>query len=186
MKALTDHIKRVVSIPDDALENIVNTFQKKVIRKKSHLLRAGQHCDSYHFVEQGALRIFTTVDNKEITSWFAFQDYFFTELESYVNNTPTRFNIQALENTTVYFIPRNLMDNHLKEYPSWGEFVRRTWELSFVKLQQVVLSFQTQSAEQRYEDLFKYPDFVQKTKLEDLATMLGITKFSLSRLRGKK
>jgi CRP-like cAMP-binding protein len=186
MKTLIDHINKVVSISDNELIDIVNSFQTKTLEKNSYLLKTGQFCDSYYFIDNGALRIYTSLNDKEITSWFAFKDYFFTELESYANKTPSRFNINAIEKTTVFYISRKQMDSFMEKYPKWSEFVRKTWEFSFVKLQQVVLSFQAQSAEKRYEDLFKHPDFIQKTKQEDLATMLGITKFSLSRLRSKK
>ncbi len=186
MKTLIEHIKKVVSISDNELTAIINSFQTKTIEKNSYLLKTGQFCDSYYFIDSGALRIYTRLNDKEITSWFAFKDYFFTELESYATKKQSRFNIKALEKTTVLYISRKLMDTYMDKYPKWAEFVRKTWELSFVKLQQVVLSFQAQSAEERYEDLFKHPDFIQKTKQEDLATMLGITKFSLSRLRRKK
>jgi CRP-like cAMP-binding protein len=186
MNTLSDHIKKVVSISDNELIEIINSFQIKTLEKNSYLLKAGQFCDSYYFIDNGALRIYTSLNDKEITSWFAFKDYFFTELESYVNKTQSRFNIKSVEKTTVYYISRKQMDSYMNKYPKWSEFVRKTWEFSFVKLQQVVLSFQAQSAEERYEDLFKHPDFIQRTKQKDLATMLGITKYSLSRLRNKK
>jgi CRP/FNR family transcriptional regulator, anaerobic regulatory protein len=186
MKTLIDHIKNVVSIPDNELIDIINSFQTKTIEKNSYLLNAGQFCDSYYFIDHGTLRIFTRLNDKEITSWFAFKDYFFTELESYANKTQTRFTIKAVEETTIFYISRKQMDSLMDKNPKWSEFVRKTWEFSFVKLQQVVLSFQAQTAEDRYEDLFKHPDFIQKTKQVDLASMIGITKYSLSRLRRKR
>jgi CRP/FNR family transcriptional regulator, anaerobic regulatory protein len=186
MKTLTDHILANVLMIDSELVEIVNSFQTKTIKKNSYLLKAGQFCDSYYFVDNGAFRIYTSITDKEITSWFAFKDFFFTELESYSTKTPSSFNIQAIEDSIIYYISRKKMDGFMDKYPKWGEFVRKTWEFSFVKLQQVVLSFQTQSADERYEDLFKYPDFIQKTKQSDLASMIGITKYSLSRLRRKR
>jgi len=186
MKQLSEHIKKNVSITDNDLHEISNSFQSKVLEKDAYLMKAGQYCDSYYFVAEGALKIYTSIDDNEITSWFAFKDYFFTELESYTTKSQTRFNIQAVEKSHIYFIPHKTMDVYIEKYPKWHEFVRKTWESSFIKLQQVVLSFQAQTAEERYEDLFKYPDFIQKTKQRDLASMIGITRFSLSRLRRKK
>jgi CRP/FNR family transcriptional regulator, anaerobic regulatory protein len=186
MKTLTDHIRANVSMIDTELIDIVSSFKTKTIEKNSYLLKAGQTCDSYYFVDNGAFKIYTIIDDKEITSWFAFKDFFFSELESYSAKSPSRFNIQAIEKSTVFYISRKTMDSFIDKYPKWGDFARKTWEFSFIKLQQVVLSFQTQSAEERYEDLFKYPDFIQKTKQVDLASMIGITKYSLSRLRRKR
>lgn len=171
---------------DSELIDIVSSFQTKIIKKNSYLLKAGQCCDGYYFVDKGAFRIYATINDIEITSWFAFKGYFFTELESYSTKTQSRFNIQAIEESTIFYISRKTMEIFMDKYPKWSEFVRKIWEFSFVKLQQVILSFQTQSAEERYEDLFNYPDFIQKTKQGDLASMIGITKFSLSRLRRKR
>lgn len=171
---------------DSELMDIVSAFKAKTIDKNSYLLKSGQYCDHYYFIESGAFKIYTNINERDITSWFAFEGYFFTELESYSTKTISRFNIQAIEETNILYISRKAMDSFLNKYPPWNEFVRKVWEFSFVKLQQVVLSFQTQTAAKRYEDLFQYPDFIQKTKQEDLASMLGITKYSLSRLRRKK
>jgi CRP/FNR family transcriptional regulator, anaerobic regulatory protein len=186
MEALIDHIKKTVAISDSELVDIVKSFQTKTLNKNSYLIKAGQYCDYYYFVEQGTLRIYTNINDKEITSWFAFKDYFFTELESYNNKSHTVYNIQAIEKSIILYIPRKEMDLFLDKYPEWTEFIKKTWELSFIKLQQIVLSFQSQSAEERYGGLFKYPEFIQKTKQRDLASMLGISKFSLSRLRRKR
>jgi CRP/FNR family transcriptional regulator, anaerobic regulatory protein len=186
MKTLTNHITANVSMINSELMDIVSSFKTKTIEKNSYLLKAGQTCDSYYFIDDGAFKIYTVINDKEITSWFAFKDSFFTELESYSTKSPSRFNIKAIEKSTVFYISRKTMDRFMDKYPKWNDFVRKTWEFSFVKLQQVVLSFQSQSAVERYEDLFTYPDFIQKTKQVDLASMIGITKFSLSRLRRKR
>lgn len=186
MEALVKYIKQTVSMSDDELSHITGLFQPKTLEKNSFLIKVGQYCDSYYFVEEGALRIYTEFNQTEITSWFAFKDYFFTELESYNSRHQTRFNIQAIEKSVIYYIPRKEMDVLLEKHMKWGEFVRKNWEYAFIKLEQIILSFQTKSAEERYGDLYKYPDFIQKTKQRDLASMLGISKFSLSRLRRKR
>jgi CRP-like cAMP-binding protein len=119
----------------------------------------------------------------ENTSWFAFEGHFFTELESYTYQCQSKFNIQAIENCTILYISRKNMNILLAKYPSWGELVRKTWELAFIKLSQVVLTFQTLSAKEKYDQLFNSSGSVQKTKQkEDLASMPGITNTSLSRL----
>jgi CRP/FNR family transcriptional regulator, anaerobic regulatory protein len=186
MEPLTDYIKTIVPISDNELIEIRDSFKSKILEKGTFLLKAGQYCDCYYFVANGTLRIYTVINDQEITGWFAFRDYFFTELESYVSKSQTRFNIQVIEKSEVFYIQRKSMDVMSIKYPKWNVFVRKIWELSFIKLQQVALSFQTKTASERYEDLFNHPHFIQKTKQRDLASMLGITKSSLSRLRRKR
>ncbi|SEW45629.1 cAMP-binding domain of CRP or a regulatory subunit of cAMP-dependent protein kinases [Chitinophaga sp. YR573] len=186
MEALKTHIRNTISIQEDELAEITDAFQSQTVSRDSFVLKAGQFCDAYYFVETGAFRIFTNLDEKDITSWFAFEGYFFTEPESYAKLCRSRFNIQAIEESVIYLISRKKMDELLSKSLNWNEFIRKSWEQAFIKLQDVVLSFQAQSAGERYENLFNYPDFLQKARQQDLASMLGVTRFSLSRLRGKK
>jgi len=170
MITLDDHIKRTISVTESELEHMVHSFQSMAIQKDGHLLKAGQYCDNYYFVETGSLRIYTTVDNLEFTNWFAFEGYFFTDLESYTYQCQTKLNVQAIENCTILYISRKNMSALLEKYPAWGELVRKTWEQAFIKLSQVVLSFQTLSAKGRYEHLSDHSEFNQKTKQKDLPT----------------
>lgn len=186
MEILKDYIRDIVSITDEELAEITSVFRSKMIKKNSFLLKEGQFCDSYYFVETGALRIFTIHDEKEVTTWFAFDKYFFTEPESYINGCRSRFHIQAMEQSVIYSISRKNMDEFLDKSRQWNEFIRKNWEQAFIKLQDVVQSFQAQTASDRYETLFNHPEFLQKARQKDLASMLGVTPFSLSRLRGKK
>lgn len=182
MKTLKDHIKRTISVTEIELEYMVNSFQSMTIDKDSHLIKAGQYCDHYYFVETGSLRIYTMVDNLVVTNWFAFEGNFFTDLESYTYQCQAKFNIQAIENCTVLYIPRQNMNFLLAAYPAWGELVRKTWEQAFIKLAQIVLSVQTLSATKRYEHLFNHHhELIQNTPAKDLAALLGITDSSLSK-----
>jgi CRP-like cAMP-binding protein len=170
MIPLDDHIKRTISVKETELEHMVRSFQSMTIQKEDHLLKAGQYCDNYYFVEAGSLRIYTSVDNLEFTNWFAFEGYFFTDLESYTYQCKTKLNVQAIENCTILYISRKNMNALLEQYPAWGELVRKTWEQAFIKLSQVVLSFQTLSAKERYEHLSEHPEFIQKPKQKDLVS----------------
>lgn len=182
MHKLESHIRRVISVKENELEDMVHSFQPITVEKNGHLIKAGQYCENYYFVESGSLRIYTETNGKEFTSWFAFEGYFFTELESYTYQCQSKYNIQAIENTTILYVSRKNMNALLEKYPAWSELLRKTWEMAFLKLSQVVLSFQSLTAKERYEHLFENPEFIQKTKQKDLASMLGITETSLSRL----
>lgn len=150
-------------------------FQPIIVGKEGHLIKAGQYCENYYFVETGSLRIYTEVNGIETTSWFAFKGCFFTELESYSYQCKTKYNIQAIENSTILYISRKNMTALLEKYPVWEVLLRKTWEQAFLKLAQVVLSFQTLSAKERFVHLLDHPEFIQKAKQKDLASMPGIT-----------
>jgi len=174
MKTLKDHIKRTVSVTETELEHMVGSFQSLSIDKETHLLKAGQYCDNYYFLESGSMRIYTMVDNLVVTNWFAFEGYFFTDLESYTYQCQAKFNIQAIENCTLLYIPRKNMNGLLQQYPAWCELVRKTWEQAFLRLTQIVLSVQTINAKGRYEHLFNNHDVKQKPLSNGIESMPGI------------
>jgi len=179
MKTLKDHIKRTVSVTEMELEHMVGSFQTLYLDKESHLLKTGQYCDNYYFVETGSLRIYTMVDNLVVTNWFAFEGNFFTDLESYTFQCVAKFNIQAIENCTLLYISRKNMNSLLQQYPAWCELVRKTWEQAFLRLTQIVLSVQTINAKGRYEHLFNNHEVKQKPLPNGVDPYLVITDPSL-------
>ncbi|OQP61760.1 hypothetical protein A3860_31345 [Niastella vici] len=181
MKTLKDHIKRTVSVTERELEHMVGSFQPLSLDKETHLLKAGQYCDNYYFVEAGSLRIYTMVDNLVVTNWFAFEGNFFTDLESYTYQCKAKFNIQAIENCTLLYISRKNMNTLLQQYPAWCELVRKTWEQAFLRLTQIVLSVQTINAKGRYEHLFNNQEVKQKPLTNGVDPFLVITDPSLSK-----
>ncbi|WP_205510540.1 Crp/Fnr family transcriptional regulator [Longitalea arenae] len=181
MKTLKDHIKRSISVSENELTHMVQLFQPMTLEKESHLIKAGQYCENYYFVETGSLRVYTMVDNLVVTNWFAFEGNFFTDLESYTYECQAKFNIQAIENCSILYISRSNMNLLLGQYPAWGELVRKTWEHAFLRLTQIVLSVQTISAKGRYEHLFNHRDFIQKTPAKDLVALLGNPDPSMSK-----
>lgn len=158
----------------------------KSVKKGNQILKAGSTCSHYYFIVHGAFRIYFLYDDKEISNWFAFEDFFFTELESYTFQTPSKFYIEAIEESDILTITRSNMEELLSKHPSWQEYLRRNWEYTFIKLVNVIASFQSKPAKERYDELFDFPDFIQRTKQKDLSSMIGVTHHSLSRLRKSK
>jgi CRP-like cAMP-binding protein len=191
MKTLIDHIKRTISVTESEMEYMVQSFQYLELEKESHLIKAGQYCDNYYFVEKGSLRIYTMVDNLVVTNWFAFEGNFFTDLESYTYQCAAKFNIQAIENCNLLYISRKNMNALLQLYPAWNELVRKTWEQAFIRLTQIVLSVQTINARGRYNQLFSHLELTQKPQPPqqvqqpappiDIISVIGIPDSSLSK-----
>lgn len=191
MKTLKDHIKRTISVSESDLEHMVQSFHHLDLEKEAHLIKTGQYCDNYYFVEKGSLRIYTMFDNLVVTNWFAFEGNFFTDLESYTYQCPAKFNIQAIENCNLLYISRRNMNALLLQYPAWNELVRKTWEQAFLRLTQIVLSVQTINAKGRYNHLFSHLDLMQKQppppqqpqppQPKDIISVIGIPDSTLSK-----
>jgi CRP-like cAMP-binding protein len=186
---MTDKLKKQLQKLNPDLDingtELETCFHLRQLVKNEVLLSFQSVCRYYYFINKGALRIFFLESGQEYTSWFAFENYFFTELESYTNSSFSNYCIVATEETEILEISKSEMDNLLTKYDWWKNFLLINQQQTIVKLTEAIKSFQTQSAKDRYEDLFNYPDFIQRTKQKDLSTMIGITRHSLSRLRKK-
>ncbi len=183
MTELSNLIKSHISISDVDLQIILSKFQERTIDKNKFVIKKGQIVTSYYFIKSGGLRIYLDKNDRQITGWLAFQDNFFTELSSLKSGTPTQFNIQAIETCTLLTIDKPQMELLYKQFPMWQEFGRKIWEEAFLSVINAVLSYQTMTAEERYLSMMKQSDLLQKVPLKQLASYLGITQSSLSRLR---
>ncbi|MBD2723638.1 Crp/Fnr family transcriptional regulator [Hymenobacter armeniacus] len=183
MSPLVLLIRRYAALTEQEATLIAAEFEPVDFRKDDYLLRAGRVCEYYFFVERGGCRIFHEVGEREITGWLAFEGNLFTELQSFKSGRPSRFSIQALEDMRVWRLPRPAHFRLFQAVPGWQAVVREVWEEAFLRLVDGILAFQTETAEQRYR---KLAGVAQRVPLKHLASFLGITPTSLSRLRAKK
>lgn len=165
--------------------HICSHFNEVSIKKDEHLLKEGAMVDHYWFVASGALRVYFLHQEIELTAWIAFENEFFTDLSSIRKRAPSRFNVQAIEDTTLYNIAADRMEQLYHQYPDWQRFGRQLWETAFLHVIDAVIAFQSGTAEERYLAAMKNPDLMQRVPLKHLASYLGITPTSLSRLRKK-
>jgi CRP-like cAMP-binding protein len=185
MEILKNYINSQIDISEAELEIILSNFQELTLAEGRFALRRGQLATNHYFVVSGGLRIYFDHNGKEITSWIALENDFFTDLSSLKNRAPSRFNIQAMEDTILLTIKADKMEELYKKIPSWQQFGRQISEANFLKLIDNITGFQTMTAEERYLNAMKTPELLQRVPLKYLASFLGITPTSLSRLRKK-
>jgi CRP-like cAMP-binding protein len=185
MDKLKIFIKSQIKIDETDLDIIISNFKELKISKDRFALKKGQIATNFFFVKTGALRIYFDHNEEQITSWIALENEFFTDMASLKNQLPSRFNIQALEDTVLLTIKADKMEQLYRQFPLWQQFGRQIWESNFIKIVDGIIGFQTFTAEQRYLSLMKESDLLQRVPLKHLASFLGITKTSLSRLRKK-
>lgn len=186
MENFSNNINKYIKPTEDDLINILHHFQTKEIKKGRFLVRSGQTSNEFIFIDKGCLRVFWERDNKEVTGWFAFEDDFFCELSSFIPQKSSTFGVQAIEDTTILYITRVEMEKLFEEVPVFETFIRKFWEQIISHLIGNMISFQTETAEKRYEKAMKNPKLVQRVPLKYLSSYLGITPSSLSRLRKRK
>ncbi|KQR66874.1 Crp/Fnr family transcriptional regulator [Pedobacter sp. Leaf176] len=178
-------IRSIIVIDEQDLEMVRAHCRTKIIPKGRLLLKAGQIANQYYFIVSGGLRFFYEFNDQQHTTWVCFQNEFFTEISSLHPQKPTRFNIQAIEETELIVIDKKNMDFLYAHLSCWEEFGRKIWEATTARMVDQLLNFQTLSAEERYIEFLRTPELLQKIPVKELAAILGITPNALSRIRKK-
>lgn len=169
----------------DQVREIVLLFAEKEIAKGDLLLKEGQVSNEYFFLEEGFMRAFVyDVDGKDVTTAFSSAGQVVFEVSSFFNRIPSKENIQALAPCKGWYITYEQLNHLFHAYPEFREFGRSILVRVLTVLKSRTLSMITESAETRYEYLLKTnPDIFQNVPLKHIASYLGITDTSLSRIR---
>lgn len=164
---------------------IAAPFVPKILKKGDFLLQAGQVSDDYLFLETGVLRAFAyDVAGHDISTSFYTQGRVVFEVASFFQRTPSQEYIQALTDCTGWAISFAQLNALFHSRPEFRAFGRALLVSGFAALKTRMLAMITDTAAQRYEHLLRAsPDLLQHVPLKHLATYLGITDTSLSRIR---
>ena len=166
-------------------EEIANTFTPKEIKRNEFLFREGRINNEYFFLENGFIRAFAhdTEDNDVTTNFYSSNQVVF-EVSSFFNRTVSKENFQAIVDSEGWFITYDQLNNLFHSLHEFRDFGRAILVKGFSSLKTRMLSMITETAEQRYDTLLKTnPEIFQYAALKHIASYLGITDTSLSRIR---
>lgn len=186
MTELQQYIRSYFGIPKEDLEILSSKFQLSELKKGAYFCKADNYCERLSFVKEGYLRVYAMVNDKEVTQWISTQSHFVTDLSSIVFDTPCRWNIQALTDCTLYSISKKDYQRIDQIVPQWPKLEKLFIAKCFLTLEDRVFSFLSLSAEERYHQLMELnPTLFNQIPLQYLASMLGMTPETLSRIRRK-
>ncbi|MGC1632469.1 MAG: Crp/Fnr family transcriptional regulator [Gelidibacter sp.] len=174
-----------LAIDDHEISPLLENCKIKRVQKDAFLLKPGEYCKQTFFVENGLLRQYSIDEKgKEHTISFAPENWFVTDRESVYFNQPTAYFIQALEDSTVTVLDKNLIQVLTDKAPSFTEFNNRLLHNHIRQLQNRINLLLSASAEERYLNFIEmYPDILLRVPQTMVASYLGITPESLSRVR---
>jgi CRP-like cAMP-binding protein len=173
-------------LPDQNLAPFLECFHERKIKKNKFLVKPGMDCNFLAFIQKGSFRVYYfDISGKEIITWFSFSNMVITDLLGLYTTGKAQFYIEALEDCVIYKISKQGLEMLYDKFPIYREFGRKFAEEALTMLMKRTMSLHTKSAENRYKELLEIPDFMQKIPLKYLASFLGITDTSLSRIRRK-
>lgn len=183
MQELQNFIKSKIEIETSDLQNILSCFKEMTLDKGQFILKTGQVSKHYYFIKAGALRFYYGAYDEQLTAWIIVKDEFFAEISSLNPQIPSRFNIEAIEKTELFYIEKDTMESLYKQIPAWQEFGRILWENMSIRMISRIISFQTKSAEERYLEFMQDIELIKRVPVKHMASFLGITPNALSRIR---
>lgn len=183
MNVFKQNIRSIISVTDYEIGQILQAFNLIEVHKGENLLDLNTFCNHYYFLEKGLLRLVYHAKDKEETSWVIFEGIFFTEIISLKSKKPTTMRIEALEPSVIFSIDEAHLNELCNKVQPFEKYLRLTWEENLFHVIQMKLLQQFSSAKEGYESLLKDKNLMQRIPQKYLASILGITPYSLSRLR---
>jgi len=181
------NIEKHITLNDAEFKVFADFVGEKKIEKKHFLLQEGEVSNFTAFVNTGCLRTFIRdTEGNENVMQFAIEDYWAGDLYSYLTGDASTYNIEATIDTTVLVINKNDMEKVYEQIPKFERFFRILVQRSYVTLQQRFSLNQTSSAQEKYEKLLqKFNNIELRVSQKHIASYLGITAESLSRMKRK-
>ena len=188
MKTLIHKIKNSISLSSAAEEHLYSIAKERKVAKGDILIEQGQTVKKTYFVTSGCLRSYCIDKNgKEHTLQFAIKEWWISDFIAVYNNEPANLMVECITDSTVIEFSAQALEDIHELFPEFEAFQRKNLQRHVVSLHKRILNQLQLTAPERY-DLFLqlYPDIERYTPNYHIASYLGITQQSLSRIRAKK
>ncbi len=184
MQKLLQTLNNYTKLSESSTELITGCFVHKKIPKGTILISEGQTARYFYWLVKGTMRGRIAPKGELITTWFATKNMFCSSMPSFISRKPSRESIEALEDCEVYCISRHDVLMLFKQTTEMSSIVRKMAEEAYIHSLNRTYQFQSLSAKERYDSfVMHYPELMQKIPLGMIATYIGITQQSLSRIR---
>ena len=187
--SLIDNISRYIKLSPDEHAVFESFWKEKTLGKGEFILRNGEVCRYDSYVISGALKAYfiDATSGKEEILYFAVDEWWATDIDSFSGQKPSIYNIQTITETTILQISHHAFEQLLFQIPSLERYFRIILERYLATLQKRIIYINVYDAEYRYADFLNtYPLITSKVPLYLIASYLGISAEFLSRIRKKR
>ena len=170
---------------EDILKEI--PYQKITVPSKTQLLGAGEKAKDIYYVHSGCVRLSYNSNGKDITCQFFFEGSYVISIESFINSSPSEYAIESILPSVLYVIKGEDIKKWLQDNPQQMDCVLEIAFERMIHYSKLFLSRIKESPQERYKSLVEeHPEIVKRIPQHYIATYLGISPVSLSRIRGRK
>jgi CRP-like cAMP-binding protein len=182
---LIQYLQQVLPMPINKAVQIAETFKHKFVPKNTFLIEEGKVCSTSHFIEEGYARMFTfDTEGKDVTTALYSNGMFANDFYSFFKRVPSPENLQTISDCKTWYLSFDDLQRNFHTIPEFREFGRMLLINNHASLKQRMLSMIQQTGEQRYSHLMEtHPEILQNVPLKNIASYLGVTDTSLSRIR---
>lgn len=174
-------------LSEETIEEWKRNVHVLELTKGTQLVKEGEYTNSIFYIYKGSAKAYHLKDGKTITDWFAFDNEFICAITGYFLEQASEHYIELTENCVLLEFRRAHLSTLSKKYHDFERFTRITITQIMLQLQERVVYLQFSSAKERYDFLLqKYPDIELRIPLGDIASYIGISQETLSRIRAKK
>jgi CRP-like cAMP-binding protein len=184
MQKIIETLEGYAPISQEAYQAILEVAICKQYKKGDSILTEGSVCQQVGFVEKGLTRGFYYEGGKDVTTYFASEEEPCLSVYSFISQQPSLESIEVLEDSTIWSVAHDALQNLYKEFPELNLIGRLLIENYYMLLEEHLRSLKHKSSKDRYlQFIEKEPDLVQRVSLTHIASFLGMTKENLSRVR---
>jgi CRP-like cAMP-binding protein len=181
---LRQRFAALADLPEAEWQHFRMFLRERRYEPGCHLVREGRRDTTFFYIESGLVRLYHTRDGVEQTRGFDYEGRLTGSYESLLTGAPCAFSIEALEATRTFRFPGELMATLFDRHPCWDRIVRRQLEQQWIRNQDKERRFRLYDADAHYRLLLERdPPFLDRVPLRHIASYLGITPETLSRIR---
>lgn len=187
MEFLKQVVADAAGMDEATWEASVPYFSSMQLKKKEHFLRQGKICRHIGFITSGYVRLYYQLDDTDKTKDFNTEGTFCGSYASFIAEVPAHFNVIAMEDVELFVINKADLMTLTDKYMAWQKFLRIAMQSMFIAKENREAAFLTLTPEQRYNDLVESkPAWINRIPLKYLASYLGLTAETISRIRAGK
>lgn len=185
---LLAHIAKFIKLDQEEIDTLLTYLDSHQVKKKAHILKEGDICNAQYFIISGCFRQYIINEKgTEQTIQFGIENWWTTDFLSFQNHAPSKFNIQAIENSEVISIEKEAMEDLLIRVPKLERYFRLCMQKSFGASQRRIKYLFTMSAEERFHHMnMLFPEFVLRVPQHMLASYLDLSPELMRKMRVEK